>query len=82
MVTENRTAHDYFLFPEPHIYDYAFDDELSIIAYWKGHYKIAAAAALRAKDRCPPHSLPRVQANLDFALAKLKPPAPAPAASA
>jgi glycosyltransferase involved in cell wall biosynthesis len=73
IVTENRTPHDYFLFPEPHIYDYAFDDELSIIAYWKGHYKVSAAAALRAKDRCPPHMLPRVQMNVDFAMAKLRP---------
>jgi hypothetical protein len=72
MVTENRTAHDYFLFPEPHIYDYAFDDELGIIAYWKGHYKVAAEASGRAKEKCPPQQVARIQANYDFSVAKLK----------
>lgn len=72
MVVENRVARDDFLFPEPHIYDWSFDDELGILAYWRGHYKIAAAAHMRAKDKCPPAQAERIQANIGYALEKVK----------
>jgi glycosyltransferase involved in cell wall biosynthesis len=66
-----------FLFAERHIYDYAFDDELSIISFWKGHPKISYATSLRARQKAPAHEWERINMNIKFAREKLGLPAPA-----
>ncbi len=71
-VVENCTSKDHFLFSEYDIYNWQYDDELSIVRYWTGHYKKAAEAALNSVKACPAHTKERVQKNVNFALDKLK----------
>ncbi len=70
MVT-NRTYNQSYLFPEPGIYDWAFDDELGIISYWKGHYKTAFVSSARALLKAPEHHKERIEANIKFSKEKL-----------
>lgn len=74
-----------YLFAEQYIYDYAFDDELAIISYWKGHPKISFEAALRSRVKAPAHHYERIDMNIKFAREKLGLPAlpalPAPNAA-
>jgi hypothetical protein len=71
-VVENRTSKEHFLFSEYEVYNWQFDDELSIVAYWTGHYKKAADASIAALKACPDYTKDRVQKNLNFSLDKLK----------
>ncbi len=71
-VVENRTSKDHFLFSEYEVYNWQYDDELSIVAYWTGHYKKAADASIIALKACPDYTKERVQKNLTFSLDKLK----------
>jgi hypothetical protein len=68
----NRMVHESWLFAETHIYDYAFDDELGIIAYHTGDYEVSKMASERALRRCPENDKARIQANVAFAVSKLK----------
>jgi len=58
---------------ESWIYDYGLLDELSVSAYWTGHYResLDACVSLLASTACPPDYRERVAANARFALAKL-----------
>ncbi len=71
MAVENRTPRDSFLFIDSEVYKWSYDDELSILAYYTGHYKVALEAGERARKAGPPHMQPRLQANVEFAKAKL-----------
>ena len=64
-----------YLFAEPRIYDWAFDDELAIISYWRGHYKVSYEAAMRSRVKAPPHEHGRTEMNIRFAREKLGLPA-------
>ncbi len=68
----NRTANSSMLYTFTSLYQWQYDDELSIIAYWTGNYKAGADAAIRAKIACPKENIDRVNKNLKFSLDKLK----------
>lgn len=70
-IIENRNAHANFLFTEANVYNWAFDDELSIIAYWRQHNKISFEAARRAYKLAPEHQKQRVLMNIKFARERL-----------
>ncbi len=67
MTVENRQPRDSFLFIDSEVYKWCYDDELSILAYYTGHYKVALEAGERARKAGPPHMQPRLQANVEFA---------------
>ncbi len=60
------------LFMETWIYEYGLLDELSVSAYWSGHYKEAAEACERllAENKIPADIRPRVLENLRFSREK------------
>ncbi len=70
-IVENRIPHLSFLFIEKHIYDYAFDDELSVISYWRNHNKISFDAARRAYKNAPEHHKGRLLNNIRSARERL-----------
>lgn len=76
LLSQVREPSQAYLFSEPRIYDWAFDDELAIIAYWRGHYKVSYDAALRSRIKAPPHEYTRIDMNIRFAREKLGIPAP------
>ncbi len=67
----NRSYNQGYLFPEPGVYEWAFDDELGIIAYWKNHYKTAFVSSARALLKAPEQHRERIEANIKFAKEKL-----------
>jgi glycosyltransferase involved in cell wall biosynthesis len=67
----NRTYNQNYLFPEPGIYEWAFDDELGIISFWKGHYKTAFVSSARALLKAPEQHKERLEANIKFSKEKL-----------
>ena len=71
-VVENRESRDSFLFPEPDVYKWQYDDEVAVIAYWMNHDKRSADAALRAVQNGPAYAKERLQKNVDFALERMK----------
>jgi glycosyltransferase involved in cell wall biosynthesis len=71
IVVTNRTLSQSYLFPEQGIYDWCYDDELSIIAYWTRQYKTCYVSAARSIMRAPEQHQPRIQANINFAKEKL-----------
>ena len=71
-VVENREPRDSFLFPEPDVYNWQYDDEVAVIAYWMNHDKKSADAALRAVQNGPAYAKERLQKNVDFALERMK----------
>ena len=72
LVVENREPRDNFLFPEPEVYKWQYDDEVAVIAYWMNHDKKSADAALRALQNGPAYAKERLQKNVDFALERMK----------
>ncbi len=70
-IIENRTPLASFLFTELNIYDYAFDDELSVISYWRNHNKISYEAARRAYAAAPAHHKSRLLMNIRSARERL-----------
>ena len=70
-IIENRNAHSNFLFTEANVYNWAFDDELSIITYWRQHHKISFEAARRAYKLAPEQHRPRILMNIKFARERL-----------
>jgi hypothetical protein len=71
-VVDNREPRDSFLFPEPEVYKWQYDDEVAVIAYWMNHDKRSADAALRAVQNGPAYAKDRLQKNVDFALERMK----------
>ena len=61
------------LFVQGWIYDYGMLDELSISAYWAGHYResLELCERLLAEGNIPPDQRARVEMNADFARGKL-----------
>lgn len=61
------------LFVQHEAYAWRLWDELAVNAYWIGRYQASADACrhLLATQRHPASHTPRIQANLDFALAQL-----------
>lgn len=61
------------LFVQREVYAWRLWDELAVNAYWIGRYQASADACrhLLATQRHPASHTPRMQANLDFALAQL-----------
>ncbi len=59
------------LFVEPWIWDYGIEDELSISAYWAGHYADGLKVTENLLNKVPEHYLPRVQKNLEFFKGKI-----------
>jgi hypothetical protein len=76
LLSKVREPSQAYLFVEPHIYNWAFDDELAIISYWRGHYNVSYEAALRSKPKAPTHEHGRIDMNIRFAREKLGIPAP------
>jgi glycosyltransferase involved in cell wall biosynthesis len=66
-----RSPHADWLFVDPASYEYEFDDELSIHAYYMSRDDVAAPAAFRAMAKAPPAQLPRIRANYEFSLKRL-----------
>jgi glycosyltransferase involved in cell wall biosynthesis len=60
-----------WLFAEPAIYDFEFDDELSIHSYYMKRDDIAAPASFRALAKAPPAQQARIRANYEFSLKRL-----------
>jgi tetratricopeptide (TPR) repeat protein len=60
-----------WLFVDPSVYEYEFDDDLSIHAYYMGRDDIAAPAAFRAMAKAPPAQQARIRANYEFSLKRL-----------
>lgn len=60
-----------WLFAEPSIYDFEFDDELGIHAYYMNRDDIAAPASFRALAKAPPAQQARIRANYEFSLKRL-----------
>jgi len=46
-LTKNRKIKEHFLFANPAMYNYGFDEAFSVIAFQKGHFKESQEAALR-----------------------------------
>ena len=57
------------LFLRPDIYQWRFDDEVSVCAYWAGHYKhsLKLCKKVLASPFLPEREKERVKANLKFA---------------
>ncbi len=70
-IIENRIPHASFLFAEPNIYEYAFDDELSVISYWRNHNKISYESSRRAYAAAPEHHKSRLLMNIRSARERL-----------
>jgi len=64
-----NTSH---LFVNTAAYDWQYDDEVSIVAYYTNHYQTSLDLARRALETCPPFHRPRIQDNIRFATDKLK----------
>lgn len=64
------------LFVETWVYEIGLLDELSLTAYWSGHYQesLEASVKILASGKLPASDVPRVAANAQFAAAKLPPP--------
>lgn len=62
------------LFLSHWIYQYGLLDEYAVNAYWAGQYEdsLAACERLLASGALPTHHRPRIQANADFASAKIR----------
>jgi glycosyltransferase involved in cell wall biosynthesis len=60
-----------WLFTEASVYDFEFDDELAIHAYYMRRDDIAAPAAFRALAKAPPAQQGRIRANYEFSLKRL-----------
>jgi len=62
------------LFIEPAAAEHALLDEFAVLAYWAGQYEesLDACQRLLINPRLPPSERPRIEANRDFALAKLR----------
>jgi glycosyltransferase involved in cell wall biosynthesis len=61
------------LFVEPWIYDYGLLDELSVSAYWSGHYResLDACERLLSEGKMPEDMRERVEMNARFAREKM-----------
>ena len=71
LLPKNRTIRQNYLFAEKYIYEYAFDDEASIIAYHTKAFMESYNFAQRAILVCPPEQRQRILANVGFAEQKL-----------
>ncbi len=71
LLPKNRTIRQNYLFAEKYIYEYAFDDEASIIAYHTKSYMESFNMAQRAVLACPPEQKQRIMANIGFSEQKL-----------
>jgi hypothetical protein len=71
LTVSNRKAPTAALFVEKDIYDWRFDDELSVTAFWTGHYPEGYAAACRALMHCPPEQRERIRNSAQFCFDKL-----------
>ncbi len=71
LLPKNRTIRTNYLFAEKYIYDYAFDDEASIITYHSKRYSESFDFAQRAILACPEAQKQRIKANIGFAEQKL-----------
>lgn len=60
-----------WLFVDPSVYEYEFDDELAIHAYYMKRDDISAPAAFRAMAKAPPAQQGRIRANYEFSLKRL-----------
>ena len=60
-----------FLFLHPSVYEFEFDDELAIHAFYMNRDDIAAPAAFRALQKAPPAQQSRIRANYEFSLKRL-----------
>jgi len=58
------------LFAMPWIYDWGFDFELGILAYWTGHYAISYEVSRRALKTCPSEYRDQIVQNVEFARVK------------
>ncbi len=71
IVVANRTLSQAYLFPEQFVYDWSYDDELGIVAYWTRQYKASFVASARAIMKAPESMHARIQTNINFAKEKL-----------
>jgi glycosyltransferase involved in cell wall biosynthesis len=67
LVVKNRRCRENFLFCEPDIYLWKFNDEMGIIGYYTGHYQEALEFSSEAYKHCPPDQKERIKKNMDFA---------------
>ena len=71
LTVSNRIPAATALFVEKDTYDWRFDDELSITAFWTSHYAEGYAAACRALMHCPPEQRERIRNSAQFCFDKL-----------
>jgi glycosyltransferase involved in cell wall biosynthesis len=67
LVVKNRRCRENFLFCEPDIYLWKFNDEMGIISYYTGHYQEALEFSTEAHKHCPQEHKERIKKNMDFA---------------
>jgi glycosyltransferase involved in cell wall biosynthesis len=71
LTVSNRKVPASALFIEKDIYDWRLDDELSVTAFWSGHYAEGYAAACRALMHCPTEQRERIRNSAQFCFDKL-----------
>lgn len=69
----NRTIHSDFLFCADEVYKWRYDDELSVCAFYTGHFELTQALAGRALANCPAEQKDRIQNNINLAVNASKP---------
>lgn len=68
----NRDLSPDFLFAMEECYKWRYDDELSICAYWTGHYEVAYVMAQRAFKNAPEEHKERIRMNIELSAKHLQ----------
>jgi tetratricopeptide (TPR) repeat protein len=71
VATTNREALNDFLFTDPDIYNWRYDDILTIMAFTCMHYKEAVVFGERALAKAPESEKPRIEATLKSVKAQI-----------
>lgn len=68
---QDAIMHTRYLFVFHDAYSYKYEDELSIVAYYTGHYVESKRYAEYALEHCTPDQRDRIQTNVQFAVSKM-----------
>jgi len=71
LAVKNRRCRENFLFSEPEVYTWRFNDEMGIISYWTGHFEEALYFSTEALNHCPVEQKKRIKDNIEYARKKL-----------
>lgn len=71
LVFQKATLNNGHLFTFQEAYTYKYEDELSIVAYYTGHYAESKRWALYALESCLPEQRERIENNVRFAVSKM-----------